>query len=175
MFEGGIRVSGLAARWQKGSECTTQPLAIFRQTPGYLPTNPRLSASKPVEVEGLDISTCSGLNFQATQGLCLGLRVRMKMCTLWPSALSFGSSLCSSSILPEDCTSRSSSDPASPPACLFTAKSSSSPLHRNCMAASQSHLDMGGGCKAKWVHTIAQNCIAASQSHSNMGGACMAM
>ncbi len=24
------------------------------------------------------------------------------------------------------------------------------------MAASQSHLDMGGGCKAKWVHTIAQ-------------------
>ena len=52
--------------------------------------------------------------------------------TLCPSAFSLGRSLCSSSILPEDCISRSSSLPASPAACLFSPKSSSRPLHRNC-------------------------------------------
>lgn len=55
--------------------------------------------------------------------------------TLWPSAFSLGSSLCSSSILPEDCMSWSSSLLASPAACLFSPKSSSSPLHRNCKPA----------------------------------------
>lgn len=52
--------------------------------------------------------------------------------TLCPSAFSFGNSLCNSSILPDDCVNLSSSDPASPVACLFRAKSSSRPLHRNC-------------------------------------------
>ena len=154
---GWLKVGVKSQGWPHlGSECMTQPQGIFRQTPGYLPTSlrpfptsPRLSSNQPVEVKVLDISTCIGLNYHAMQRLCLGSRIRMKMCTLWPSALSFGSSLCSNSILPEECTSRSSSDPASPPACRFTAKSSSSPLHRNCIAASYSHL--------KWAVIIHQS------------------
>lgn len=34
MFEGGTRVSGLAARWHIGSECMTQPWAVFQQSHG---------------------------------------------------------------------------------------------------------------------------------------------
>lgn len=55
--------------------------------------------------------------------------------TLWPSARSLGSSLCSSTILPHACTSWSSSLASSAPvSSLRRMMSSSSPVHKNCKA-----------------------------------------
>lgn len=79
--------------------------------------------------------TTQPLQRHTTQlGLSYGVLVQQQAFrqTLCPSAFSLGSSLCSSTILPDDCVSRSSSDPALPAACFFTAKSSSNPLHKNC-------------------------------------------